>query len=194
VLVIGTYAMTKFLNWDDMKTCTIFADGAGACVMKAIETREDRGFLASTLFADGTYCDYLGTFVGGTKKPATPERIERGEHYLTFHQRFPEDTNSSRWPLLIRETLGKKGLRVDEIDCVIFTQINRSVIVEVMDTLCLPMEKTHTIMDKWGYTGSACIPMALDDAVRKGKLEQGDLVVFCASGVGIAMAVAAFRW
>jgi len=63
-----------------------------------------------------------------------------------------------------------------------------------MAALGQPMSKTHWIMHKWGYVGSACIPMALDDAVEQGKLRRGDHVVFCASGGGIAMAAAVFRW
>jgi len=76
----------------------------------------------------------------------------------------------------------------------LFTQVNLSTIKEVMRRFQLPMERTHTIMQKWGYTGSACIPMALADAVRAGKLKRGNVVVMCASGGGLNMACAAFRW
>jgi len=69
-----------------------------------------------------------------------------------------------------------------------------STIKIVMEAMHLPMSRTHTIMGKWGYTGSACIPMVLDDAVREGKIEHGQIVVMCASGGGLNMACAAFRW
>ncbi len=76
----------------------------------------------------------------------------------------------------------------------LWTQVNLSTIREVMNALGQPFEKTHTIMQKWGYTGSACIPMVLHDAIEHGKLKRGDIVVFCASGGGINMAAMVFRY
>ena len=76
----------------------------------------------------------------------------------------------------------------------LFTQVNLSTIKIVMERMGLPWERTHTVMQKWGYTGSACIPMVLDDAVRAGRLRAGDAFVMCASGGGLNMACAAFRW
>ena len=75
-----------------------------------------------------------------------------------------------------------------------FTQLNLRTIEATMRALGQPMDKTHWTMDKWGYTGSACIPMTLDDAVEQGKLRRGQHVVFCASGGGVCMASAVFRW
>jgi 3-oxoacyl-[acyl-carrier-protein] synthase-3 len=72
--------------------------------------------------------------------------------------------------------------------------VNRSTIEVVMQSMGLPMERAHTVMHKWGYTGSACLPMALDDAVQQGRLRDGDLVVFTGSGAGLAMGSLAMRW
>ena len=96
--------------------------------------------------------------------------------------------------MLIAEVLVKAGLTLDEVDFLIFTQVNLSAIKEVMKKMELPMSRTHTIMHKWGYTGSACIPMALDDAAKAGKLRRGQVVVLCASGGGLNMACVALRW
>lgn len=191
ILVIGAYCMSKFLNWRDKTTCTIFADGAGAVL---IQPDEEPGFLASKLVADGSYHDYMGIYVGGTYCVPRAESIEKGEHYLAIRKRFPPDTNSSRWPQLVREVAAKAGHTAAEIDFVLFTQININTIRQVMEELGLPLSKTHWVMDKWGYTGSACIPMALDDAVGLGKIRKGDLVVMCGSGGGLAMGAVAFRW
>ncbi len=82
-----------------------------------------------------------------------------------------------------------------KIDFFVFTQLNLRTIEIVMDKLGQPMEKTHWIMDKWGYLGSACIPAALDDALVRGRgPKPGDHVVFCASGGGLAMAASVWRW
>ena len=90
--------------------------------------------------------------------------------------------------------LAKASLTLDDVKLFLFTQVNLSTIKEVMKQMGIPLTRTHTIMQKWGYTGSACIPMVLDDAVREGKLQRGDLFLMCASGGGLNMACALFRW
>lgn len=193
ILVIGAYAMSKYLDWNDKKTATIFADGAGAVVLQA---RQDRpGFLASKLLADGTFSNYMGIYAGGTRMPVTEEVLREGRWTkVRFAQRYPPEVNIEGWPRIIREVLEKSGLTLDDIGLFLFTQVNLSTIKEVMRILDLPIERTHTIMQKWGYTGSACIPMALDDAVREGKVKRGDNLIMCASGGGLNMACVAFRW
>jgi len=113
---------------------------------------------------------------------------------VRFAQKYPPEVNIEGWPNIITEVLKKCELTIDDIAMFLFTQVNLSTIKEVMKILDVPMERTHTIMHKWGYTGSACIPMVLDDAVRKGKLQAGDNLIMCASGGGLNMACAAFRW
>lgn len=91
--------------------------------------------------------------------------------------------------------MAKIGRQVSDIGKIYFTQLNLRTIEAVMETLNLPMSKTHTVMEKWGYTGSACMPMALDDAIEQGlSPKDGELVVFCASGAGYTMSAAAFEW
>jgi hypothetical protein len=80
------------------------------------------------------------------------------------------------------------------VDLWLWTQVNRATIEVVMGVLGEPMEKAHTVMDKWGYTGSACLPMALDDAARAGRLRPGDLVVLTGSGAGLSMGCVSLRW
>ncbi|MFZ0060804.1 MAG: ketoacyl-ACP synthase III, partial [Pyrinomonadaceae bacterium] len=158
ILVIGAYAMSKYLDWNDKKTATIFADGAGAVVLQA--SHEGPGFLASKLLADGTFSNYMGIYAGGTRMPVTEEVLREGRWTkVRFAQRYPPEVNIEGWPRIIREVLEKSGLKLDDIGVFLFTQVNLSTIKEVMRILDLPMERTHTIMQKWGYTGSACIPM-----------------------------------
>jgi 3-oxoacyl-[acyl-carrier-protein] synthase-3 len=95
----------------------------------------------------------------------------------------------------VRAVVAKAGLTLDDIALYIFTQLNLRTIEQVMQNLGQPLTKTHWIMDKWGYLGSACVPAALDDAIERGKgPKPGDNVVFCASGGGLAMAATAFKW
>ncbi len=193
VLVIGAYAMSKYLDWNDKKTATIFADGAGAVVVQASQKRP--GFLASKLLADGAFADYMGIYAGGTRMPVTEKVLSEGRWTkVRFAQRYPPEVNIEGWPKIIREVLTKANLTLDDVGLFLFTQVNLSTIKEVMRILDLPLERTHTIMQKWGYTGSACIPMVLDDAVRAGKVKAGDNLIMCASGGGLNMACVALRW
>ncbi|MFW9804398.1 MAG: 3-oxoacyl-ACP synthase III family protein [Candidatus Thorarchaeota archaeon] len=197
VLVIGAYGMTKFVDWTDHYTCTLFADAAGAIVMRASE--EEEGFIASKLMADGSFHDHLGVFVGGTAEPPTVEAIQNHRHHLAFRKRFPSDTNLQHWPILTRDCVAKANLSMDDIDWIFFTQVNLRTIEAVMKELELPLEKTHNVMDKWGYTGSACIALAMYDAIDKGKLPppehgNGEYIALCSSGGGFNMAAAALRW
>lgn len=190
--VIGVYNMTKYVDQDNEFFGAVFGDGGGALVLKA--TAEDAGYLSSVLWADGRYHDYFGVFVGGTKFPLTVERLEEKQHLLRIDKPYPPDINTANWPRLVRQALSGAGLTVADIDHIVFTQINRSTIELVMGELGLPMTKTTCTMDKYGYTGSACIPIALTAALRAGKIARGDVVVCLGSGVGAAMAAAVFRW
>ncbi|HVG32727.1 MAG TPA: ketoacyl-ACP synthase III, partial [Pyrinomonadaceae bacterium] len=187
VLVIGAYAMSKFVDWTEKKTATIFADGAGAVVLQA--SADAPGFLASKLVADGSFHDHMGIYAGGTRMPVTQEVLSEGVWAkLRFAKKYPSEVNTEGWPAIVRDVLAKCNLTLDDVPLFLFTQVNLSTIKEVMTKLDLPMSRTHTVMGKWGYTGSACIPMVLDDALREGKLKRGDNVVMCASGGGLNMA------
>lgn len=192
VLVVGAYGMTRYLDWSDKRTCTLFADGAGAVVLRA---GDEPGFLGAKLQAAGEYHDALGIYTGGTLRPATPETVaETGKPRVQFVRKFPATFNTERWPKLIGDVLARRCMKPDDVALYVFTQLNLRTIEAMMQKLELPMDRTHWTMDKWGYTGSACIPMTLHDAVVSGRLRRGDHVVLCASGGGLALATALFRW
>ena len=193
ILIAGGYGMTRFIDWTDKYTCTLFADGAGVAIVGA---GDEPGYLSGKLIAHGEYHDALGIYTGGTYRPATPEVVaELGKPRVQFVRKFPSTFNSDNWPPLIRAVVRKAGLAVGDIDFYLFTQLNLRTIEYVMENLGQPMSKTHWIMDKWGYLGSACIPAAVDDALEQGVgPKAGDNVVFCASGGGLAMAASVWRW
>ncbi len=193
ILVAGGYGMTKFLDWHDKYTATLFADGAAAVVVRAGDAP---GYLSGKLMARGEYHDALGIYTGGTYRPATPEVIAKfGKPRVEFVKKFPKTFNSDNWPPLVRAVVAKAGLTLDDINFFLFTQLNLRTIELVMQNLGQPMRKTHWIMDKWGYLGSACIPAALDDALERGiGPKPGDNIVFCATGGGMAMAASVWKW
>jgi 3-oxoacyl-[acyl-carrier-protein] synthase-3 len=192
VLVIGAYAMSRFLDWRNARTASLFGDGAGAVLLAP--SREP-GFRGACLAAEGAFHDALGIYTGGSARPATAQAVaDHGQPHVEFVRHFPSAFNTERWPQLVQQTLDRAELAVDDVDLFLFTQINRRTIEGTMAALGLPMSRTHTIMERWGYTGSACLPIALDDAVERGRLAPGQHVLFCASGGGVCMATALFRW
>ncbi len=192
VLVMGAYAMSKHLDLDDKKTVTLFADGAAGVVLQAHDGPE--GWQAARLHTEGQYAGWMGIYAGGAHAPTTPEILAAGDHKLRFVKKFPKEINPATWTRMIGETVADAGRRVEDIDRIYFTQININSIRETMDNLGLPMDRTHCVMDRYGYTGSACIPMCLAEADARGDISPGDMVVFMGSGGGLAFACAAFTW
>ena len=193
ILVAGGYGMSRFINPKDKKTANLFADGAGAVVLGV---GDEPGFLASNLLAVGEFHDALGIYTGGTFRPCTPENMELyGAPKVEFVKKFPKTFNTEYWPKLMQGALDKVNLTFDDVDHYFFTQLNLRTIEFMMDLLKQPIEKTHWVMHKWGYTGSPCVIMALDDAIDQGKSPKpGETILFCASGGGITMASSVWKW
>lgn len=186
-VVVGVYNMPAHIRPGDAFGWSIFADGAGAVVLERVGDEDPSGYITGRQRTDGTQWNFIGVYAGGTRKPVTRELLDKGEYGLELLQRLPGDRNVKLWPPLVRSTAEKAGRSVQDLDHVLFTQINRSVIEEVMGILELPMAKTTCIMDRYGYTGSACVPMALYHAIREGRIRRGSLVCQVASGAGLAV-------
>ena len=187
VLVVGAYLMHKLAAADDPMGF-FYGDGAGAAVLVA---GERPGFLGAAAQAGGAYHKHWGIYSGGTFEPASAASVAAGRTAVKMVERYPPEINHEGWPRLVRKLSANCGFEIADIDFIIFTQVRRPSIDLVMEDLGLPMAKTHTIMEEWGYTGSACIPMALDDALAKGLIRSGDRVVLVGSGVGYNQAAAA---
>lgn len=189
VLVVGVYLMHRLADPED-PMIFFYGDGAGALV---VESAAAPGFITAAAMADGAYARRWGIFAGGTAEPASLEAVRAGRTQVRSVEPYPPEINHQGWPRLVRRLAEQGGFAVDEIDLLIFSQVRKPSIELVMEDLGLPMARTHTIMEESGYTGSACIAMAFDDAIRRGKVAAGDLVVFVSSGVGYNQAGAAFR-
>jgi 3-oxoacyl-[acyl-carrier-protein] synthase-3 len=188
VLVVGVYLMHKLASPDDPLTF-FYGDGAGAAVLVPSERP---GFLGSAAQAGGAYHKHWGIYAGGTFEPATPEAVAAGRTQVRLIERYPPEINHEGWPRLVRKLAAGCGFGIPGIDFILFTQVRKPSIALVMEDLGLPMTRTHTIMEQWGYTGSACIPMALDDARARGLIHAGDRLVLVGSGVGYNQAACAF--
>ncbi len=192
ILVVGAYGMSKYLNFDDFKIATLFADGASAAVVQP--SKDNSGILASELYTDGQYHDYMGVYAGGTHMPVTHQVIENRGHLLNFAKKIPIETNGTHWPRLTHTLLDRIGKKPEDVKMFFLTQININSINEALDNLKLPRNLSHNIMDRFGYTGSAAVGMCLADAARAHRLKKGDLVILLGSGGGLSMAALAMEW
>jgi len=189
VLVVGVYLMHKLADPRD-PMIFFYGDGAGAAVL---EPAREPGFIGSAFQADGSYHKFWGIYSGGTYEPANCDAVTMGRTKVRMNDRYPPEINDEGWPKLVRRLAAENGFAVGNIDLAIFTQVRKPTIELVMRDLGLPLERTHTIMEEWGYTGSACVGMALDSAREQGKVKPGGLVVLVGSGVGYNQAAVAFR-
>jgi 3-oxoacyl-[acyl-carrier-protein] synthase III len=189
VLVAGAYMMHKLADPTD-PAVFFYGDGAGAAVLVPSDAP---GLLGAAFKADGSYAQHWGIFAGGTAEPPTHAAVEAGRTQVRMLERYPPEVNDEGWPYLVRRLADENGFALDDIDLAIFTQVRKTTIHGVLDGLGIPRDKGHYIMHKWGYTGSACVPMALHDAVLAGRVAPGQLVVLVGSGVGYNQAGAALR-
>lgn len=185
-VVIGVYNMPAYIRKGDAFGYSIFADGAGAFVLERKEDDQSK-YINGQLLTDGTQWDYVGVYAGGTKNPVTEKVLKEETYGLLNIQALPSDRNVRLWPMVIEKLLQKSNTDIQEIDHFIFTQINRSVIKKVMAAIDQPLKKTSFVMDRYGYTGSGCVPMAFHHAVKENKIKRGDKIVFVASGAGLAV-------
>ncbi len=184
-LVVGVYNMPAFIHDDSRFTVPIFSDGAGAIIIK---NNTDTTYIGSKLLTDGTQFDYIGIYKGGANHQVTKDDIENKKYGLESLQPLPGDRNVKLWPEIIKHLTDKYEEKIEDVDHFIFTQINASVINQVMEIIGHPLSKTTIVTDKYGYTGSGCIPMAFHHAVIEGRVKKGDKVIFVASGAGLSVA------
>ena len=189
VLVVAAYMMHKLSDPND-PVSFFYGDGAGAAVLTSGSLQ---GFVGAALQADGAYHSHWGIFSGGTFEPASVESVKAGRTKVRLVKPYPPEVNEEGWPRLFKRLAAENDFTADDVDQILFTQVRKPTIAVAAERCGVPLEKCHTIMEKYGYTGSACIAMALDDAIELGKIKRGDLVVMIGSGVGYNQAAAAFR-
>ena len=185
-VIAGVYNMPAFIRPGDKFSYPIFADGAAAFVLQKDEAAKSN-YIGSQMLTDGTQWNYIGIYAGGAKNQITHETLENNQHGLLSLQALPGDRNVRLWPMIVEKILSNYDTTTNEIDHYIFTQINKSVIIKVMEAINQPIEKAHFVMDQYGYTGSACVPMAFHEGVLSGKIKRGDKVLFVASGAGLSV-------
>ena len=192
VLVIGAETMSRFVDWNDPKTCVLFGDGAGAVLLEAAEERS--GLLSMTFGADGTGADLIQVPAGGSARPASPQTATANEH--TIKMNGPEVYRAA---VRIMEDAARDAMRgasftPGDVDLLIAHQANHRIIAEVGDRLGLDEQHVFSNVARFGNTSAASIPIALSDAARQGRLYPGARFVLTAVGAGLTWAAGAGIW
>ncbi len=192
ILVIGAEILTKITDFTDRATCVLFGDGAGAVVIK--RNRGASGIIASYFSADGSNWKLLQQPAGGSRIPASIESVKNRLHYIKMQ-------GNEVFKLAVRamyeaaeKTLQKAGIDGEAIDLLIPHQANIRIIEATAKRLKVPMDKVYINLDKYGNTSAASIPIALNEALEKGRIKKGDLILMVAFGAGFTWGGVLLRW
>lgn len=192
VLVIGSEVMSAITDWTDRNTCVLFGDGAGAVVVRASEG--ERGILSTHLRSDGSLCEMIMVPGGGSRTPPSEKMIAERLQYIKMKGNETFKVAVRTLEEIARATLSTHDLRVEDLDLYVPHQANVRILKAVIERLGLPIEKVLLNLDRYGNTSAASIPIALDEAVREGRIKDGSLVMLGAFGAGLTWASAVIRW
>ncbi len=187
-LVIGAETLTRMLDWNDRSTCVLFGDGAGAAVLEADETA---GVLSTHIHANGDYADLLGANVG-VSRGFTDEPRGGVKIHMKGNEVFKVAVNTLG--RIVDETLAHNQLDKHDLDWLIPHQANLRIIKATARKLDMPMDRVIVTVDRHGNTSAASVPMALDEAVRSGRVKRGDLMLLEAFGGGFTWGAALIRY
>ncbi|MGB0408436.1 MAG: beta-ketoacyl-ACP synthase III [Opitutales bacterium] len=192
-LVIGAEKTSPILDFEDRTTCVLFGDGASAAVLGLCDEPQT-GILGSIAGADGSNPDLLCQPGGGTAIPASKQSVEGRQHFLKMN-------GKEIFKLAVRvmeqaslDILERCGYGRQDIDLVIPHQANMRIIESLAKRLSLPLDKFHNNLDRYGNTSAASVGIALDEAVRAGRVKSGDIVLLVAFGAGLTWASCLIKW
>ncbi|MHB8124214.1 MAG: beta-ketoacyl-ACP synthase III [Desulfitobacteriaceae bacterium] len=191
-LVIGGDTLSKLLNWEDRNTCILFGDGAGAAVLQSVE--EGYGFLGFELGSDGSGAELLYVPAGGLKMPTTVETL--AQKLNTIHM-----IGSETFKFAVKimgeasiRALERAGLTKEDVDLLVPHQANLRIVDAAVKRLGISPDKVVINLDRYGNMSAASIPVALDEAVRTGRIAYGDLLVMVGFGAGLTWGAAVLKW
>lgn len=189
VLVIGAEKMSSIINWEDRTTCVLFGDGAGAVILEAAEgkgTLADRGVLSTHLYANGHLSELLYTDGGVSTTGHSGHVIMLGKEVFKNAVTYMAD--------IVQEVLDKNQIAASQIDWLVPHQANLRIITGTAEKLGMGLDKVVLTVDTHGNTSAASIPLALDTAVRDGRIQPGQLLLLEALGGGLTWAAALVRF
>jgi 3-oxoacyl-[acyl-carrier-protein] synthase-3 len=193
VLIVGVEVLSRIIDWSDRSTCVLFGDGAGAVVLKP-STEAGRGVLSVRIGSDGEQGEVLYLPAGGSRHPATHETVEQHLHYVHMSGNDVFKIAVRGMETVARQALDEAGVDVKDIDLLVPHQANLRIIDATARRLEVPSEKVVVNIDRYGNTSAASIPIALDEAVRGGRIQRGSTIVMVAFGGGLTWGAAVVKW
>lgn len=191
-LVVGADTNSRIVDPANKKTYPLFGDGAGAVLLG--NRLDDSSVTTYTLGADGTGKDLLQLPAGGSRMPMTAELLGSESQYLVMDGRSVFKWAVRMLSETIRDVVTHAGLTIDDLDLIVLHQANMRIIHAAADDLGIPHEKLEINVDRYGNTSAASIPLGLNDAARHGRLKEGDRVLVCGFGAGLAWGTAILHW
>lgn len=200
ILVIGAETLSARVNWQDRNTCILFGDGAGACVVTG--GAPGSGIIDSRLYSDGRLWNllYLDSMprrvcpgVPSAMSP-DPETYYNEGSAIQMQGRDVFKYAVRAMAQAVTELLVSEGISIDEISIMIPHQANIRILKSLAERLGVPFEKMYVIVQKYGNTSAASVPITIDEANRAGRLQRGDLVLFCVFGGGFTWGTTLMRW
>lgn len=192
ILLVGAETTSRLLNWDYRATAVLFADGAGAVVLKADDS--GAGVLLSHMGSDGSGADILNMAAGGYKHTPTWEYIKENPPIIGMNGQELFKRAVKTMSNEVEQIIKQSGVNADDIALFVPHQANARIIHAACDRVGLPHEKAFINIDHTGNTVAASIPIALHEAKEQGRIKEGDLILFAAFGAGLTWASALVRW
>eukprot|EP00747_Dinoflagellata_sp_TGD_P206311 gnl/TRDRNA2_/TRDRNA2_80031_c2_seq1.p1 gnl/TRDRNA2_/TRDRNA2_80031_c2~~gnl/TRDRNA2_/TRDRNA2_80031_c2_seq1.p1 ORF type:complete len:262 (-),score=42.93 gnl/TRDRNA2_/TRDRNA2_80031_c2_seq1:121-876(-) len=201
-VVVGADALTRWVDWGDRNSCILFGDGAGAVVLQQTGSAGSAagvpGLLGFELHSDGSGSGKLALPYAGETKPLN----DQGGHEVTtgaYSTIAMDGKEVYSWatrnvPRVLKEALSNAGLKVEDVDWLLLHQANIRIMETVAKRLKIPMEKVLTNLDEHGNTSAGSIPIALNGAVKAGKVKKGDIIACAGFGAGLSWGSAIIRW
>lgn len=195
-LVVASEVKSRSLDLQDEATALLFGDGAGAVILRGEEDRnpEGRGILGIRLYADGTHHGLIRVASGGSRTPLSSDRLRNQEHTLRMQGTSIFRIAVRRIEQAVLETLKEFGLYSADLKHVVLHQANGRILSHIADRLGIDRGRLASVIERYGNTSSASLPIALDDAVRGGRISSGDLVLLGSFGGGLTWATGLVRW
>jgi len=191
VLVFGAETLSRIVDWEDRNTCVLFGDGAGACVVGRVN---EGGVISKILGADGTKSDLLYLPAGGSREPASFETVKEKKHFIRMNGREVFKFAVSIIEEMVIKMSNQSGCQIEKIDYFVPHQANIRIIDSAFKRLRVPFDKVIVNLDKYGNMSAASIPVALDEAVRTGKIKKGDKIMLLGFGAGLTWGGVLIEW
>ncbi|MDP8232078.1 MAG: beta-ketoacyl-ACP synthase III [Candidatus Zophobacter franzmannii] len=194
VLVIGVEILSKIVNWEDRNTCVLFGDGAGAAIISRAQSNDISQIIDSEILADGNYTELLEQPAGGSRMPASEDTLKENLHTVHMQGNRVFKLAVKSMYSTSETVLKRNNMEFNDLDWLVPHQANMRIIESLGNKMKINNEKVIVNIEKYANTSSATIPIAIDEAIRNGKIHRGDVIHMVSFGAGLTWGSVLFRY